>query len=321
MKLVIVGGSGFVGSFAVNYFLTKYKKCQILNIDSLDYAAIPGANAEAEKNKRYSFEKIDIRHYDLLSKAITKFRPDFMINFCALSHVDMSMNSSHIKDFLSTNVEGVINLLNIVNENKIEKMVHVSTDEVGGSWGEGGSFNESDVLKPRNCYAASKAAAEMFCEAYFHSFGTPVIRTRCTNNFYIFQHEEKFIPRCISRLMQGQPIELNLRGKPIRSWISTHNHLRAIDIALHNGKLGEFYHVTGGVEKTNQEIAEKILSILNFPLEGNVIYRDIRPTDDLRYSLSSTKIQDIGYVPLDDFEKEFIFTVKWYKEYYEKQFT
>lgn len=321
MKVVISGGAGFIGSSAINYFLNKYKKWQILNIDSLAYSAIPGANGDAEKNKRYHFENVDIRDYENLSRAITKFRPDAILNFSAESHVDRSMNSSHIKEFLSTNVEGVINLLNIVNENKIEKFLQVSTDEVGGSWEHGGSFYEDDTFKPRNCYAASKGAAELFCNAYFESFNTPILISRCTNNFSIYQHEEKFIPRSVSRLIQGQPIELNLYGKPVRSWITTTNHIKAIDAILHNGIIGETYHVTGGTELTNQEIAEKILKELNINLDGNIIYKDIRPTDDLRYSIGSKKIHTIGYEPINDFDEHFAFTIAWYKEYFQKQFS
>lgn len=321
MKVVITGGSGFIGSSAVNYFLKKYKNWQILNIDNLSYAAISGANSEVEKKKRYYFENVDIRDFDALSNAIERFRPDIIIHFAAESHVDRSLNVTHRKTFLSTNVEGTMNLLSIVDANKISKFLLVSTDEVGGSWENGGSFVESDILKPRNPYAASKAAAEMFCKSHFESFGTPVLITRTTNNFGIYQHEEKFIPRSILRLVQGMPIELNGEGQHIRSWISTQNHLMAIDAVLENGNFGEVYHITGGTELSNKDIALKILNHFNLPEKGNIVYKNLRPSDDLRYSLQSEKIHKIGFTPVDDFEDRFKYTMNWYQQYYEQSFT
>jgi dTDP-glucose 4,6-dehydratase len=316
MKVIITGGSGFIGSAAISYFLKKYKKWQILNIDNLSYSAISGANSESEKSKRYSFENVDIREYDALSRVITKFRPDIIINFAAESHVDRSLNSSHVKEFLSTNVEGVINLLNIVNENKIEKFIQISTDEVGGDFQNGGSFFEDDILKPRNFYAASKASAEMVCISYYESYGTPILRSRCSNNIGFYQFEEKFIPRTVYRLMQGLPIELNLEGKPIRSWISTTNHIRAIDCIIHNGKFGEVYHIPNGYELSNLELAKIILKILNLPEKNNIISKNLRPTDDMRYSLGSKKIHNIGYEHVEDFDSFFEKVILWYKNYY-----
>ena len=306
MKILVTGGAGFIGSNFINYMLSKYDY-KIINLDLLTYAGNLENLKNVENNKNYTFVKGDISDKELVLDITKDY--DAIINFAAESHVDRSIVSPNI--FVETNVGGTVNLLNCAKINKIEKYLQVSTDEVYGSIKEG-YFYETTPVNPNSPYSASKASADMFVMAYHKTYGLPVVITRCSNNFGPYQYPEKLIPFFISKLLKNEKVPVYGDGKNVRDWLYVEDHCRAIDLALHKGRIGEVYNVGGHNEKTNIEITKIVLEKLGKD-ETSIEFVEDRLGHDRRYAISNDKIRaELGFEPNYTFEKGIEATINWY---------
>ncbi|MFZ2193658.1 MAG: dTDP-glucose 4,6-dehydratase [Candidatus Moraniibacteriota bacterium] len=311
MKLLVTGGAGFIGSNFILYWLKKYPNDQVVNLDALTYAGNLENLKSVEILENYKFIQGDIADEKIISELFEKEKPELVVHFAAESHVDRSINDPDI--FIKTNVLGTHNLLRSALKNKV-RFHHVSTDEVFGSLKKDDpAFNESTPYDPRSPYSASKAASDHLVRAYFHTFGLPITISNCSNNYGAFQFPEKLIPLFITNLMEGKKIPLYGDGMNIRDWLYVEDHCWAIDTVIQKGKIGETYCVGGNVEKTNKEIAYKILELLGKDEEAIEFVAD-RLGHDLRYAISATKIKnELGWEPTVSFEEGMRATVQWYQ--------
>lgn len=308
MKILITGGCGFIGSNFIRYFIKEHPDFKIINLDKLTYAGNLKNLKDIEKNKNYKFIKGDICNLELVKKLVKTC--DFIINFAAQTHVDRSIVSSY--EFIKTNIYGTWALLEACKTKKIKKFIQISTDEVYGSI-ETGSFIETDGLYPSSPYSASKAGADLLCNAYFKTYGVPVIIIRSVNNFGPYQYPEKVIPLFITNLLEKKKIPIYGDGQNIRDWIYVLDNVRAIDFILFKGEIGEIYNVSADNEISNLELANLILKKLNLD-QSFIKYIKDRPGHDRRYSLDSSKLKNLGFKLIYDFEKSLEATIDWYKE-------
>jgi dTDP-glucose 4,6-dehydratase len=304
--LLVTGGSGFIGSNFIRYFIDSHPDVDVVNLDKLTYAGNPDNLRDIEDHPRYSFIRGDICDPAVVRTAMKK--ADQVVHFAAESHVDRSIRDGSV--FVRTNVLGTHTLLQAAHDRGIKKFVHVSTDEVYGSVRKG-SFRERDILSPSSPYSASKAGSDLLALSYCRTHGLPVVVTRCTNNYGPYQFPEKLIPLFITNLMEGKKVPLYGNGKNVRDWIYVLDHCRAIDFLLENGEPGEAYNIGGGVEKTNTQITGMILKLLG---SGKDMIEHVadRPGHDQRYSLDCTKLRNMGWRPEYDFGQALWQTVQWY---------
>jgi dTDP-glucose 4,6-dehydratase len=308
MRLLVTGGLGFIGSNFIRHMLLKHKDIEIVNLDKMGIGSNPNNLKDLEKTERYRFVKGDLLDYAIVSDLIKDV--DAAVNFAAETHVDRSI--ANPKAFLENNTIGTVNLLEAArNFNPKMRIVHVSTDEVYSDI-LSGSYKEEDRLHPSSPYAASKAAADMFCLAYHRTYGLKIIVTRCTNNFGPYQFPEKLIPKTIIRASIGLKVPVYGTGKNIRDWIYVLDHCEALELALMNGEPGEIYNISTGSEYENLEVIKIILEILG--RDQNLIqFVEDRPGHDIRYSLDSSKIRRrLGWKPKYSFKDALKNTVKWY---------
>ncbi len=299
MKILVTGGLGFIGSNFVRYMGDK---AEIIVIDALKY----GSNENNLKDLDYRFVKGDICDYELMTEVVKK--ADVIVNFAADTHVDRSISNPNA--FIESNVIGTYTLLEAIRKaNPEAKLVHVSTDEVYGDI-ENGSFKEDDMLKPSSPYSASKASADMFVLAYVRTYGLNAVITRCTNNYGAYQFPEKLIPKAIIRAKLNMKIPVYGTGKNVRDWIYVEDHCEAIRLVLAKGEKGEIYNISSGEERTNLEVVSEILRIIGKP--DLIEFVEDRPGHDLRYSLDSSKIMELGWKPGHKFEEGLKETIEWY---------
>jgi len=309
MKILVTGGAGFIGSNFIRYILSKYPRYHIINLDKLTYAGNLENLSEVEDHPHYSFVKGDICDSELVDRTVGE-GVDAIVHFAAESHVDRSIHDPAI--FVRTNVLGTQVLLESALKNKIKKFIQVSTDEVYGSLGKEGSFTESSPLLPNSPYSASKASADLLVRAYFETFGVPAIITRCTNNYGPYQFPEKLIPLFITNAFFDLTLPIYGDGLYVRDWIYVEDHCKALDMILHQGRIGEIYNIGGGNERTNLEITDLILRKLKKPRSLIRHVKD-RPAHDRRYSLDCSKIKsELGWKPETPFEEGISRTVDWY---------
>ena len=250
-----------------------------------------------------------------LKSAFLKYKPQYVINFAAETHVDKSIHGN-IRDFVRTNVEGVFNILELVKASPfVKKFLQVSTDEVYGtlSLRSDKKFNEKSRLLPNSPYAASKASADMLCRSYFSTWGTPVVVSRSSNNYGPFQYPEKLIPYFVSRALRKKTLPLYGDGKNVRDWVYVLDNCRALELCLFKGRPGEIYNVGAGEEKSNLEIARALLR--HFNLDSSFLsFVDDRPGHDRRYALDSSEIRrELGWQPGHGFDEAFAATIAWYE--------
>lgn len=307
MKILVTGGSGFIGNCFIKLLLKKYPEYKVINLDKLTYAGNKNNLNEIEGNSHYTFVHGDICDALLVNKLMMGV--DYVVNFAAESHVDRSIVSSD--SVVRTGIFGIYVLMEVAKKNNIKKFLHISTDEVYGDILKG-HFKEEDRLCPSSPYSASKAAAEMLAHSYLRTHGLPIIITRSSNNYGPYQHPEKLIPCFITRLLQSKKVPLH-NPKPIRDWIHVQDNCEAIDFILHNGVIGEVYNIGADNEKTNLEVTKVILNFLSLD-ESYIEDVSDRKGQDLRYALNCDKLHQLGWTPRISFEGGIKETIEWYKQ-------
>ena len=310
MKILVTGGSGFIGSNFIRYMLNEHPDDAIINLDKLTYAGNPDNLIDIENNPNYSFVRGDICDRNLVDRLMQEQQISQVIHFAAETHVDRSIMDGSA--FVRTNLLGTHTLLDSALCRGIDRFIHISTDEVYGSTIEG-SFKETDVLNPSSPYSSSKAGSDLLARSYYVTHDLPVIITRCTNNFGPYQYPEKLIPLFITNLLEDEKVPVYGTGQNVRDWIYVLDHCRAIDFILRHGGVGEIYNIGGGAERTNLEITENILEILGKD-DSMIEHVKDRPGHDFRYSLDCSKLKDVGWVPKYNFGDALEKTIGWYIE-------
>ena len=308
MKILVTGGAGFIGSCFIRHMLKSHPDYKIINFDCLTYAGNIENLDDIKNNPNYSFIKADICDKKAVDRAVSEV--DCVINFAAESHVDRSILNPEI--FIETNIKGTLNLLDCTKKHGIQRYLQVSTDEVYGTLGKDGYFTENTPLAPNSPYSASKAGADMLVRSYFETYKTPVLITRCSNNYGPYQYPEKLIPFFISKLLKGEKVPLYGDGLNVRDWLYVYDHCRAIDTVLHKGREGEVYNVGGHNEKSNIEITKIILKEMGRD-ENSIEYVKDRLGHDRRYAIDNTKITtELDWEPSLTFEEGIKLTINWY---------
>lgn len=311
MNLLVTGGAGFIGSNFIHYMLKKHPEDNIVNLDLLTYAGNIHNLDDIKDNPHYHFVKGNIINRELDTHLVHEFNIDHIVNFAAESHVDRSI--LHPEVFIESNVQGVLALLEVTKREGVEKFQQVSTDEVYGTLGKTGYFTEKSPLQPNSPYSASKASADLLVRSYFHTYGTNVNITRCSNNYGPYQFPEKLIPLMVSNAMEGKTLPIYGTGKNVRDWLYVEDHCQAIDLVLRNGKPGEVYNVGGHNERSNNEIVNLIVKHVGASKDLIKYVKD-RPGHDLRYAIDPTKIEtELGWKPKYSFDKGIIKTIDWYE--------
>jgi dTDP-glucose 4,6-dehydratase len=311
MKILVTGGSGFIGKNFILKRLNEYNDDIILNIDKLTYAS----NKEDILDSRYRHEKIDICDEKSISGIIKDFKPNCIVHFAAESHVDNSIENP--SEFINTNIVGTFNLLKnsfeYFKSNDQFRFLHVSTDEVYGSLGKEGKFTEDTPYDPRSPYSAAKASSDHLVRAYFHTYGFPGIITNCSNNYGPYQNKEKFIPKIIDNILVGKKIPVYGKGDNIRDWLYVEDHCDALNLVLEKGKFGETYNIGGDCEMTNIDIVMDITSLITGV--DLITFVEDRLGHDFRYAIDHSKItRDLGWKPKTTFEDGIKKTIKWYMD-------
>jgi len=309
-NVLVTGGAGFIGSNFVHYFLAAHPDVHLVNFDALTYAGNLGNLAAVASNPSYAFVRGDICDRPAVEKAFGDHQIDTVVHFAAESHVDRSIMGAAI--FVNTNVVGTQVLLDVARERTIERFLHVSTDEVYGSLGATGKFTEQTPVHPNSPYAASKASSDLLALAYQHTFGLPVIVTRCSNNYGPYQFPEKLIPLMIVNALGNKELPVYGQGLNVRDWLYVGDHCSAIDAVLQKGRVGEVYNIGGENEWKNIDIVRLLLKHLGKPEQLIRFVKD-RPGHDLRYAIDATKIRrELGWSPSVTFEKGIAKTIDWY---------
>lgn len=308
-KLLVTGGAGFIGSNFIHYWLAKYPKDSIVNLDKLTYAGHLENLLGVKDNPRYLFVRGDIINKADVDWAMKDV--DLVVHFAAESHVDRSIEDP--LEFIKTNVLGTGVLLDSCLRHGRIRFHHVSTDEVFGELGPNDPpFNEKTPLNPRSPYAASKAGSDLLVKTYYTAYGLPVTITNCSNNFGPYQDTEKLIPRFVTKVLSNHKVPLVSEGENIRSWLAVADHCTAVDIVLKKGKIGETYCI-GGEEKTNLEITMSILKILGKD-KSWIDFVWNRAVNDFRYAIDDSKIRKLGWRPKYNFDHWMKDTIEWYKK-------
>jgi dTDP-glucose 4,6-dehydratase len=311
MKNVLVtGGAGFIGSNFVRYFLHTHADVHVVNFDKLTYAGNLENLKDFEGDSRYRFVRGDICERTDVESAFKNHAIDTVVHFAAESHVDRSILGAGV--FITTNVLGTQILLDVARQSAVERFIHVSTDEVYGSLGAVGKFTETTPLHPNSPYAASKASSDLVALAYQHTFGLPVLVTRCSNNYGPYQFPEKLIPLMIVNALHDKPLPVYGDGLNIRDWLHVEDHCSAIDRVLVAGKVGEIYNIGGSNEWKNIDIVKAILRLLKKP-DSLISYVQDRLGHDRRYAIDASRIKrELGWEPAHTFEQGIDETLAWY---------
>ena len=319
--ILITGGAGFIGSHLVRLFVNKYPQYKIVNLDKLTYAGNLFNIQDIEKKPNYAFVKADINDKNEIATIFEKHQITDVIHLAAESHVDRSISGP--MDFILTNIVGTANLLEVSkNYWKTNPGIfyHISTDEVYGSLGEEGFFEEKTAYDPRSPYSASKASSDHLVRAYFHTYNLPVKISNCSNNYGSHQFPEKLIPLMINNVKHNKPLPIYGKGDNIRDWLWVEDHVKAIDMVFHKGKLGETYNIGGWNEWTNLDLVKQLCKIMDTQLgqpKGTaaklITFVTDRAGHDQRYAIDATKIKnDLGWIPSITFEEGLEKTVAWY---------
>lgn len=313
MKLLVTGGAGFIGSHFVLYWMKNHPEDEIVNIDKLTYAGNLENLKEVENNPHYTFVHGDICKAEDVDRAMEG--ADIVVHFAAETHVDRSI--LHPWEFIHSNVLGTYHLLEAAKKYKVKKFHHVSTDEVFGSLSleTNEKFTEETKYDPHSPYSASKAGSDHLVRAYFHTYGLPITITNCSNNFGPAMYPEKLMPLAITNLLEDKKIPVHGDGKNVRDWLYVEDHVRAIELVLDKGKLGETYLVGGMTEGiSNLEVVKRIVKLMGKD-ESYIEFVKDRPGNDRKYDIDWSKIQrELGWKPLHSFDEWLQKTIDWYAE-------
>jgi dTDP-glucose 4,6-dehydratase len=313
--LLVTGAAGFIGSNFVRMLVKRGEPVRIVAFDKLTYCGNL-ANLRDVLGEQAVLVRGDICDPDALGAACDRYKVTQIVNFAAETHVDRSILGSGA--FVQANIVGTQVLLDLCRARKIERFLQVSTDEVYGSLPEDRpeiKFTEQTPLAPNSPYSASKAAADCLARAYFHTFATPVLITRCSNNYGPYQFPEKVIPLFVTNLTEGKKVPLYGDGMNIRDWLYVEDHCEAVWAVLNRGQSGEVYNIGGNNELTNRKITETILKEMGKDWDQSVQYVKDRPGHDRRYAIDSSKIQrELGWKPQHRFEQAIKSTIDWYRK-------
>ena len=320
-NILITGGAGFIGSHLVKHFVKKYKNYKIINVDKLTYASNVHFLKEINNFKNYTFVQADICELKNIEKIFEKYNISDVIHLAAESHVDNSIENS--SEFARTNILGTINLLELSRKNWANKknnlFYHISTDEVFGTLGESGIFNENSKYDPHSPYSASKASADHFVRAFYDTHKLPVIISNCSNNYGPNQHNEKLIPTVVNSLINKSKIPVYGNGLNIRDWLYVEDHIEAIDMIFHDGSVGETYCIGGKNEIKNIDLIKLIIKEFdNLRKNKNssidlISFIDDRPGHDYRYAIDISKIKnELGWEPKTNIKLGLKKTLIWY---------
>lgn len=307
--ILITGGAGFIGSNFIHHLLANHDY-QVINLDHLTYAGNLDNLREVEDDPRYRFVHGDI--CDRAQVAPLMAEADAVVSFAAETHVDRSLEDPGA--FIQADVYGTFVLLEAARQADIERFLHISTDEVYGQSLADQRFTEESPFRPRSPYAASKAGGELQCRAFRETYGLPIVIARPANNVGPRQHPEKAVPLFITNALEDEPLPVYGQGQQVRDRLYVDDHCEALDLLLHQGELGEAYNIGADNERTNIEVAETILELLEKP-KSLIRFVEDRTGHDQRYSLDSQKMRALGWSPRHDFTATIEQTVAWYREH------
>ncbi|HTX59047.1 MAG TPA: dTDP-glucose 4,6-dehydratase [Verrucomicrobiae bacterium] len=309
MQWLVTGGLGFIGSTFIRLALRERPELRIVNLDAMTYAGNPANLADVAADPRYRFLRGDIGDPAAVAEALAN-GVDAIVNFAAETHVDRSILDPEA--FLRTDILGTHVLLEAVRERSIPRFLQVSTDEVYGDVAHGES-HESDPLRPRSPYSASKAGGDLQVLAYFATYGTPVLITRGSNTYGPRQYPEKLIPLFVTNLIDDEQVPVYGDGLQVRDWLHAEDHARGILHVLEHGELGNAYNLGGGNPRTNLEITRELVEQCGRSMETHVKHVIDRAGHDRRYAIDSAKARALGWMPRVPFEEGLRATVAWYR--------
>ncbi len=312
--MLVTGGAGFIGSNYCRYVLKNHPNYRVIVLDALTYAGnlstMEDMQSDPSTQERFRFYPGKIQDETVVRGIVAAEKIDYIVNFAAESHNDRSILEPG--SFIQTDVYGVFTLLDATRHQNVERMVHVSTDEVYGTIDDG-QFTEHSPIEPNTPYSASKAGGEMQVRAHRITYGTPALITRCGNNFGPYQYPEKLIPFFVTRLIDDKKVPLYGSGQQVRDWVYVMDHCSGIDHVLHQGILGEAYNIGSDGECTNLEITHRLLQLLDKPESLIKFIGDPRGgAHDKRYSIDATKLKSLGWESSYNFEQALEQTVQWY---------
>lgn len=327
MRVIVTGGAGFIGSALVRYLVLE-KGYEVLTVDALTYAGCEASLRAVDGKTNHRFLKANICDRAAMDEAIAAFRPDRIMHLAAESHVDRSITGA--ADFIQTNVVGTFTLLEAARcywnglEAKAKdnfRFLHVSTDEVYGSLGETGLFEEVTPYDPSSPYSASKAASDHLAKSWHRTYGLPVVVSNCSNNYGTYHFPEKLIPLTILNALGGHALPVYGKGENVRDWLYVDDHARALHLIIERGRPGETYNVGGRNERRNIDVVRRICAVLDklvptgAPRETLIEYVTDRPGHDARYAIDATKLEsELGWRAQETFESGIEKTVRWYLE-------
>ncbi len=315
MTIIVTGGAGFIGSNFIFHMLEVYPEYRIICLDKLTYAGNLSTLEKVKDNKNFRFVKADICDRQAVYKLFEEENPDIVVNFAAESHVDRSIETPEI--FLQTNIIGTAVLMDACRKYGIKRYHQVSTDEVYGDLPLDRPdlfFTENTPLHTSSPYSSSKASADLLVLSYYRTFGLPVTISRCSNNYGPYHFPEKLIPLMVINALANKPLPVYGEGLNVRDWLYVEDHCRAIDLIIHNGRVGEVYNVGGHNEMSNIDIVKIICKTLGKP-ESLITYVSDRKGHDLRYAIDPEKIHnELGWLPETKFADGIQRTIKWYIE-------
>ena len=318
--IAVTGGAGFIGSNLLLYLVPRYPRYRFVNIDCLTYAGNLSNLESIRESPNYEFERVDIRDYRALERVFDRWTVDSVIHLAAESHVDRSITGPSA--FIETNILGTFNLLELARRRTADgvpfRFHHVSTDEVYGSLGAEGKFDEETPYRPNSPYSASKASADHLVRAYHRTYGLNVVTTNCSNNYGPYQFPEKLIPLMIRNAVAGMKLPVYGDGRHVRDWLYVQDHCEALDLVFHRGEPGRTYNIGGDNEIENIELVRMICRLLDEMLGGGpreelITFVKDRPGHDRRYAIDATRIrEELGWRPRHTFAEGLRATVRWY---------
>ncbi|MBB5686644.1 dTDP-glucose 4,6-dehydratase [Sphingobium boeckii] len=326
-KILVTGGAGFIGSALVRHLIENTSH-HVLNVDALTYAGNLSSLDGVASSNRYAFQQIDICDREAIAAAMAAFAPDVVTHLAAESHVDRSLDGPAA--FIETNVVGTFGMLSAAqaywngltgDARENFRFHHISTDEVFGSLGDEGAFNEATPYDPRSPYSASKAASDHLVRAWHHSYGLPVLVTNCSNNYGPFHFPEKLIPLIIIKALAGGDLPVYGDGTNVRDWLYVDDHVRALESVFEKGVPGETYLIGGRSERRNIDVVHVICDMLDRvqpradgkSYRAQIVFVGDRPGHDFRYAIDAGKLRsELGWEPRETFESGIEKTVRWY---------